>query len=198
MVALIIVYVQTTMIDYSQRYSTNWSTVSAEVKRSQTYPDGRVKCACCLNFHSKETVETHHLYYTQGSDGAAGENLVAVCGSTTKPGSCHHILHTQEYYIKDKENPQWGNRNKPEVIKKLQANWQIIQGEITGNFPTTYQPLSYQRQLADIALELSRERLKGIRYKRVSWLESANKVLNSLVVPIGALVVLLLLILMSI
>jgi hypothetical protein len=108
------------------------------------------------------------------------------------------LLHTPEYYIKDKENPQWENRNRPEVIKKLQSNWQIIQGEITGNFPTTYHPLNYQQQLADIALELSRERLKGVRYKRVSWLESANNVFRSLALPIGALVVLLLLLLISI
>jgi hypothetical protein len=198
MVTLIIVYDQTLMIDYSQRYSANWSTVSAEVKRLQTYPDGRVKCACCLAFYSKDAVETHHLYYTQGSDGIAGENLVAVCGSTTKPGSCHHLLHTPEYYIRDKDNPQWGNRNRSEVIKKLQTNWQLIQGEIVGNFPTTYPPLKYQQQLGDIALELSRERLKGIRYKRVSWLESANNVFRSLAIPIGALVVLLLLLLISI
>jgi hypothetical protein len=186
------------MIDYSERYSPKWATVSSEVKSSQTYPDGRVKCACCLNLYGKGDVETHHLYYTQGSDGIAGTNLVAVCGSTTKPGSCHHLLHTPEYYLKDRDNPQWGNRNKPEVIKKLQANWLIIQSEVTGIFPTTYRPLNYQQQLANIALELSRERLKGIRYKSSSWLESANNVLQSLALPIGALVVLLLLMLISI
>lgn len=124
--------------DYSVRYSENWSKTSAEVKRMQS-PDGEhVRCACCGKLFDWQETETHHLFYISGTDGEPGKNLVAVCGSTSKPGTCHHLLHSKKYYVKDEQEPVFGNKNTDEVVAKLQSNWVALRQEITG-FPSTYQ-----------------------------------------------------------
>lgn len=188
------------MTDYSDRYSTNWSSVSAKVKRSQSPYEGNVKCACCGKVYPWQDTETHHLYYIPGNDGEAGLNLVAVCGSTTKPGTCHYNLHSPKYYLKDPISPKWGNRNTPEVILQMQNNWKAIQQELTGtSFPTTYPvPTAhipkkdrYKEQLDQLALLSSMSREKHFD-KPISSLQSWGKAATELAVPLGILVVILL------
>jgi hypothetical protein len=127
--------------DYSVRYSDSWSKNSAEVKRQQS-PDGKhVRCGCCGKTFDWEQTQTHHLFYEKDEAGIpierGGYNLVAVCGSTQDPGTCHHTLHSKKYYFHDPIDSVWGNKNTDEVIAKLQSNWVALRQEITG-YPSTY------------------------------------------------------------
>ena len=181
------------MIDYSDRYSSNWGNVSVRVKQSQSPYKGCVKCACCGRVFPWENTETHHLYYLSNTDGEPGLNLVAVCGSTQKPGSCHHKLHQPNYYIKDPINPKWGNRNTPEIIAQLQANWRVINQEINGvvSYPTTYNAPTHREQYKKQLVNVSR--VQKVIHKPVSVFDSLVNAFSDLVIPLGVLFIVILL-----
>ena len=69
------------MTDYNERYSANWSSVSAKVKRSQSPYEGNVKCACCGKIFPWQETETDRF----GKD-----YYHAIDTSTMYAGGHHH------------------------------------------------------------------------------------------------------------
>ncbi len=111
--------------DMSDRYAHDWATRSRDTKRSRQQGD-TVQCSCCGGYYPWDDIEVHHANY-QGENDRAGVNIFPICGSKQDPGTCHHWVHSQGNWIKDKWDPVWGNHNTRSVVKRLQR------GYATGN-----------------------------------------------------------------
>jgi hypothetical protein len=112
--------------DMSDRYSDDWATKSRDTKRSRQYDDGSVQCSCCGGYFHWDDIEVHHTSYQKDND-TAGVNIFPICGSKQDEGSCHHWVHQQGNWKRDKWDPVWGNHNEAHVVKRLQR------GYATGN-----------------------------------------------------------------
>jgi hypothetical protein len=49
-----------------------------------------------------------------------GENLYGLCDG------CHNLLHTNETWVKDKDNPIWGHHSTDEWKAKLRSGYELL------------------------------------------------------------------------
>lgn len=76
-------------------------------------------CCCCLE---RESSEVHHTDY-QGELDQKGVNQYPVCSG--RDDTCHEKLcHSFTNWIKDRENPVWGNHNTEEWKNKLRSGYE--------------------------------------------------------------------------
>ena len=101
------------------RYPHDWATRSRDTKRSRQQGK-KVQCSCCEKLHPWDNIEVHHSSY-KGERDRAGVNIFPVCGSKQDVGTCHHLLHKKDNWIKDKNI--WHNRNPPAIVRRLQKGY---------------------------------------------------------------------------
>ena len=101
------------------RYPHDWPARSIATKRSRQQGK-KVQCSCCGKFHRWDKIEVHHTSY-EGEGDRAGVNIFPICGSKQDIGTCHHWVHQQGNWIKDKNC--WFNRNTPAIVRRLQHGY---------------------------------------------------------------------------
>ncbi|MFN6560069.1 MAG: hypothetical protein RMY28_009695 [Nostoc sp. ChiSLP01] len=100
-------------LDYSVRYGNNYSKECA-IAHSKLEKYGSL-CCCCLK---QKFDELHHAKYGGNN---LGDNWFPVCER------CHtEVCHNLKNWIKDKQNPIWGNQNTEEFTKRLRLGYQLL------------------------------------------------------------------------
>ena len=100
----------------SNKHDARYSYPSYSRKLARMHQATNNICCCCLHAQSQEG---HHTSY-EGEEDQEGDNLYGLC----KP--CHDLSHTNENWVKDEDNPVWGNHSTAEWKAKLQNGYQLL------------------------------------------------------------------------